>query len=72
MTSAGSHTLAAAGGSHFILYSLELRENSKMSHSQKPTVRKPATKFAHLRKKMDQARLRTKTNNLRVRKSGNR
>jgi hypothetical protein len=45
-----------------------------MSQSQKPTGRKPATKFAHLRKKMEQSKLRanTKMNNLRVRKSGNR
>jgi hypothetical protein len=43
-----------------------------MSHSQKPTARKPATKFAHLRKKMEQGKLRTKMNTLRVRKSGNR
>jgi hypothetical protein len=57
---------------YFILYSQELRENSKMSQSQKPTGRKPATKFANLRKKMDQGKLRTKMNNLRVRKSGNR
>ena len=43
-----------------------------MSQSQKPTGRKPAAKFAHLRKKMDQTKLRTKMSNLRVRKSGNR
>jgi len=43
-----------------------------MSHSQKPAGRKPATKFAHLRKKMDQSKLRTKMNTLHVRKSGNR
>jgi hypothetical protein len=43
-----------------------------MSHSKKPTVRKPATKFAHLQKKMDKGKLRTKMNNLHVRKSGNR
>ena len=57
---------------YFILYTLEVRENGKMSHSQKPTVRKPATKFAHLRKEMDQAKLRTKMNTMHVRKSGNR
>jgi hypothetical protein len=45
-----------------------------MSQPQKPMGRKPATKFAHLRKKMEQSKLRanTKMNNLRVRKSGNR
>jgi hypothetical protein len=43
-----------------------------MSQPQKPTGRKPATKFGHLRKKMEQGKLRTKMNNLRVRKSGNR
>jgi hypothetical protein len=45
-----------------------------MSQPQKPAGRKPATKFAHLRKKMDQGKLRanTKTNNMRVKKSGNR
>ena len=29
-----------------------------MAHNKRPTVRKPATKFAHLRKKMDLAKLR--------------
>jgi hypothetical protein len=43
-----------------------------MAQSQKPGGRKPATKFANLRKKMDQNKNRAKTNNLRVRKSGNR
>lgn len=43
-----------------------------MSQSQKPAGRKPATKFAHLRKKMEQGKLRAKVNTLRVRKSGNR
>jgi len=43
-----------------------------MAQSQKPSGRKPATKFAHLRKKMDQSKLRTKMNTMRVRKSGNR
>jgi hypothetical protein len=43
-----------------------------MTQSQKPAGRKPATKFAHLRKKMEQSKLRTKVNTLRVRKSGNR
>ena len=45
-----------------------------MSQSQKPSGRKPATKFANLRKKMDQgkAQTNTKMNNMRVKKSGNR
>jgi hypothetical protein len=45
-----------------------------MSQSKKPAGRKPASKFAHLRKKMDQSKLRaaTKTNAMHVRKSGNR
>jgi len=29
-----------------------------MSHNQRQGVRKPATKFAHLRKKMDQSKIR--------------
>jgi hypothetical protein len=43
-----------------------------MAQSQKPAGRKPATKYAHLRKKMDQSKLRTKMSTQRVRKSGNR
>ena len=43
-----------------------------MSQPQKPAGRKPATKFANLRKKMEQGKLRTKVNTMRVRKSGNR
>ncbi len=43
-----------------------------MSQSQKPAGRKPATKFANLRKKMEKGKIPAKTNNLRVRKSGNR
>ncbi len=43
-----------------------------MSRSQKPTDRKPATKFAHLRKKMERGKLRTKMATMHVRKSGNR
>jgi hypothetical protein len=43
-----------------------------MAQSQKPDGRKPATKFAHLRKKMEQNKFRTKVKTLRVRKSGNR
>jgi hypothetical protein len=43
-----------------------------MAQSQKPAGRKPATKFSHLRKKMDQNKLRTKVKPMHVRKSGNR
>jgi len=43
-----------------------------MSQSQKPAGRKPATKFAHLTKKMDKGKLRTKMAAQHVRKSGNR
>jgi hypothetical protein len=44
-----------------------------MSRSQKPAGRKPATKFAHLQKKMDQSKLRAKKAAAQhVRKSGNR
>jgi hypothetical protein len=43
-----------------------------MAHSQKPAGRKPATKFANLRKKMEQSKLRTQVKTMRVRKSGNR
>ncbi|HJQ81645.1 MAG TPA: hypothetical protein VJ828_16905 [Lacipirellulaceae bacterium] len=43
-----------------------------MSQSKKPGGRKPATKFAHLRKKMDQSKLRPKVQPMHVRKSGNR
>jgi hypothetical protein len=45
-----------------------------MSQSQKPAGRKPATKFANLRKKLDKSKLRAamKTNAMHVRKSGNR
>jgi hypothetical protein len=44
-----------------------------MSRSQKPIGRKPATKFAHLRKKMDRSKLRANTKTaMHVRKSGNR
>jgi hypothetical protein len=45
---------------------------SSMSQSQKPGGRKPATKFAHLRKKMEQNKLRTNVKPMHVRKSGNR
>jgi hypothetical protein len=45
-----------------------------MSDSQKPAGRKPASKFAELRKKMEKNKLRAavKTSAMRVRKSGNR
>ena len=45
-----------------------------MSQSQKPTGRKPASKFANLRKKMDQGKVRAnvKATSQHVRKSGNR
>ena len=43
-----------------------------MSQSKKPAGRKPATKFAHLRKKMDHSKLRPKVQPMHVRKSGNR
>ncbi|MFO0791042.1 MAG: hypothetical protein U0805_16405 [Pirellulales bacterium] len=45
-----------------------------MSKAQNNTGRKPATKFAHLRKKMDQskARANNKLAAQHVRKSGNR
>jgi hypothetical protein len=45
-----------------------------MAQPQKPNGRKPASKFAHLRKKMDQGKLRAnaKATSQHVRKSGNR
>jgi hypothetical protein len=43
----------------------------KMAQPQKPTGRKPATKFAQS-KKMDKSQLRTKMASQHVRKSGNR
>jgi len=43
-----------------------------MAQPQKGAGRKPATKFANLRKKMDQNRVRAKVQTMRVRKSGNR
>jgi hypothetical protein len=43
-----------------------------MAQPQKGGGRKPATKFAHLRKKMDQSKMRVKMQAMRVRKSGNR
>jgi hypothetical protein len=43
-----------------------------MAQSGKPAGRKPATKFAQLRKKMEQNKVRTKLRTLNVRKSGNR
>ena len=35
-----------------------------MAHNKRPTARKPATKFAHLRKKMDQAKVRGKVKHI--------
>lgn len=43
-----------------------------MTQSQKPGGRKPATKFANLRKKMERNKVRTQANAMHVRKSGNR
>lgn len=43
-----------------------------MAQPKKPAGRKPATKFAHLRKKMDQTKVRPKIQPMHVRKSGNR
>jgi hypothetical protein len=43
-----------------------------MAQPQKGGGRKPATKFANLRKKMEQSKMRAKVQTLRVRKSGNR
>jgi hypothetical protein len=43
-----------------------------MAQPQKGAGRKPATKFANLRKKMDQNKMRAKVQTMRVRKSGNR
>ena len=59
-------------GTYFNPIVAGIKGKQQMSQSQKPAGRKPATKFANLRKKMDQGKLRTKMNNLRVRKSGNR
>jgi hypothetical protein len=43
-----------------------------MARSQQPDGRKPATKFAQLRKKMEQSKMRAKVRTINVRKSGNR
>jgi hypothetical protein len=43
-----------------------------MARPQKPTARKPATKFAHLRKKMEQTKIRANVKKMIVHKSGNR
>jgi hypothetical protein len=48
------------------------QQEQEMAQPQKPTSRKPATKFAHLTKKMDKGKLRTKMAAQHVRKSGNR
>jgi hypothetical protein len=42
-----------------------------MTHHHKPSVRKPATKFAHLRKKMDQSKLRGNAKTNKIRKTPN-
>jgi hypothetical protein len=63
---------ASARRLHFIVQPLDRRENSNMAQPQKGAGRKPATKFANLRKKMDQSKMRSKMPTLRVRKSGNR
>lgn len=55
-----------------IVQSLHSTGNSSMAQPQKGAGRKPATKFANLRKKMDQNRVRAKVQTMRVRKSGNR
>lgn len=43
-----------------------------MAQSKKPTARKPATKFANLRKQMEQNKIRQHVAKSRVYKSGNR
>jgi hypothetical protein len=43
-----------------------------MAQQQKPTGRKPATKFAHLRKKMEQTKIKANARKTIVHKSGNR
>jgi hypothetical protein len=43
-----------------------------MASSKPPAGRKPATKFAQLRKKMEQSKMRAKVRTINVRKSGNR
>jgi hypothetical protein len=43
-----------------------------MAQPKKPAGRKPATKFAHLRKKMEQTKSRPIVKPMHVRKSGNR
>jgi hypothetical protein len=59
-------------GGVVILDTAFLTSEPMMAHSQKPAGRKPASKFAHLRKKMEQSKLRTKVKTMHVRKSGNR
>jgi hypothetical protein len=59
-------------GHYPIVQPPQTRENSNMAQPQKGAGRKPATKFANLRKKMDQSKMRAKMPALRVRKSGNR
>lgn len=43
-----------------------------MAQPGKPAGRKPATKFAQLRKKMEQNKVRANVKKINVRKSGNR
>ena len=47
-------------GAHFVYATgvYNQREPQFMSQNKRPTDRKPATKFAHLRKKMDQSKVR--------------
>lgn len=43
-----------------------------MAQQRKPIARKPATKFAHLRKKMRQTKIKANVQKMVVHKSGNR
>ena len=43
-----------------------------MAQSKKPSARKPASKFANLRKQMEQNKIRQNVTKTRVYKSGNR
>jgi hypothetical protein len=64
--------LLRSAGFQSIVQPPNRRGNSNMTQPQKGGGRKPATKFANLRKKMDQSKMRTKMQTMRVRKSGNR
>jgi len=48
------------------------RKQPFMARQQPPSGRKPATKFAQLRKKMEQNKVRANVKKINVRKSGNR